>query len=73
MAASHRVMCHVSKLKSSGFLEHESKFTTLKWLPESANLNPTEHHRDVVKWGICVMKNRQHLYDVDELWFSSLS
>ncbi len=36
--------CHKAQIISDWFLEHDNKFTLLKWPPQSPDLNPTEHY-----------------------------
>ncbi len=47
--------CHKAQIISDWFLEHDNEFTLLKWPPQSPDLNPIEHIRDVVEWETCIM------------------
>ncbi len=47
--------CHKSQIISDWFLEHDNKFTLLKWPQQSPNLNPIEHLWDVVEQEIRIM------------------
>ncbi len=40
---------HKAQIISDWFFEHDNEFTLLKWPPQSADLNPIEHHLDVVE------------------------
>lgn len=47
--------CHKAGIISDWFLEHDNEFTVLKWPPQSPDLNPIEHLRDVVEREIRIM------------------
>ncbi len=47
--------CHKAQIISDWFLEHDNEFTLLKWPPQSPDLNPKEHLRDVVEREIHIM------------------
>ncbi len=59
--------CHKAQIISDWFLEHDNEFTLLKWPPHSPDLNPIEHHWDVVEREIHIMDvqltNLQQLRD----------
>ncbi len=58
---------HKAQITSDWFLEHDNKLTLLKWPPQSPELNPIEHHWDVVEREIRIMDvqptNLQQLHD----------
>ncbi len=65
--------CHKAQIISDWFLEHDNKFTLLKWPPQSPYLTPIEHLWDVVEREICIMdvqpKNLQQLHDaIMSIW-----
>ncbi len=47
--------CHKAQIISDWFLEHDNEFTLLKWSPQSPDLNPIEHHWDVVEREIRIL------------------
>ncbi len=51
--------CHKAQIISDWFLEHDNEFTLLKWPLQSPDLNPIEHHWDVVEREIRIMCSRQ--------------
>ncbi len=53
-ATSSRIM-HKAQIISDWFIEHNDEFTLLKWPPQSPDLNPIEHHWDVVEREICII------------------
>jgi len=56
MATSSRIMHdQVPKILSNGFLEHDNKFTIIKWPLQSPDLNLNKHLWDVVEPEICIM------------------
>ena len=59
--------CHKAQISSNWFLEHHNEFSVLQWPPQSPDLNPTEHLRDVVEQEIRIMDvqptNLQQLCD----------
>ncbi len=65
--------CHKAQIISDWFLEHDKEFTLLKWPPQSPDLNPIEHHWDVVEREIPIMDvqptNLQQLRDaIMSIW-----
>ncbi len=46
---------HKAQIISDWFLEHDNKFTILKWPPQSPDLNPIELHWDMVEREIRIM------------------
>ncbi len=65
--------CHKAQIISDWFLEHDNEFTSLKWPPQSPDLNPTEHLWDVVEREIRIMDvqptNLQQLCDaIMSIW-----
>ncbi len=64
---------HKAQIISDWFLEHDNEFTLLKWPPQSPDLNPIEHLRDVVEREIRIMDaqptNLQQLCDdIISIW-----
>ncbi len=59
--------CYKAQIISDWFLEHDNEFNLLKWPPQSPDLNPIEHHWDVVEREILIMDvqptNLQQLCD----------
>lgn len=45
--------CYKAQVISNWFAEHDSEFDGPKWPSYSPDLNPVEHHRDVVEQEIC--------------------
>ncbi len=64
---------HKAQIISDWFLEHDNKFTLLKWPPQSPDLNPIQHLWDVVEREIHIMDvqptNQQQLRDaIMSIW-----
>ncbi len=74
MTTSSRIMHrHKAQISSDWFLEHDNKFTLLKWPPQSPDLNPIKYLWDVVEWEIHIMDvrptNLQQLRDaIMSIW-----
>ncbi len=65
--------CHKAQIISDRFLEHDNELISLKWPPQSPDLNPIEHIWDVVEREIRIMDvqptNLQQLCDaIMSIW-----